>query len=87
MSKETRAEKADRLYLAGRVHLEPCESPRIAATVEGDTGVYYCTWEWWGVGFCECTWGLMHAGSNDVCSHVQALLLVAGKEYHGQIEA
>ena len=83
--RETRLQKANRLYLAGNVVLEDCQTHQHAATVEGDHGVYYCTWDRWNVGNCECEWGQYHASSADVCSHVLAMLIMAGKEHRARI--
>jgi len=85
MATESRLEKADRLYLTGQVILEDSRLHQHAATVEGDHGVYYCTWDWWNVGNCECMWGQIHASTKNVCSHVLAMLVMVGKEHHAQI--
>jgi len=82
MRKETREEKAYRLYFNDQVVLEDSTLHQHAATVQGDHGVYYCTWDWWGVGNCECEWGQYHASSANVCSHVLAMLIMAGKDCH-----
>jgi len=86
MLKETRLQKADRLYLDGQVILEDSTIHQHAATVEGDHGVYYCSWDWWNVGNCECEWGQIHASTKNVCSHVLAMLIMVGKERYANVQ-
>jgi uncharacterized Zn finger protein len=66
--RETIPEKAERLLVAGAVHVQRADGTRIAATVQGDHGRYVVAFdgERWA---CSCrAW--------KCCSHVAAAELV-----------
>jgi uncharacterized Zn finger protein len=84
--RESIAEKAARLLLAGRLTVVSVVGQTVEARVEGDHATYRCGYSrtsgWW----CSCPYRQLRS-RGQACAHLAALAKVAGKTARQQRSA